>query len=159
MRAEPNAPRERLIDEALDLQRQIYTALQAGAFPQWLQLDLTMAQLKALFSLAGSGPTTIGQLADTLDIGRPAASILTERLVQLGLVERTEDRLDRRRTFARLTPRGEELVLRLRQGGRERLRAWLERLADEELDALIRASRAVVAAAGEEREARAATAD
>src|SRR5437588_6971759 len=91
-----------------------------------------MAQLKGRFALADS-PMTIGQLADALGSGKPAASILVERLVQLALVERAEDPLDRRRTIARVTPQGEELVARLRQGGRDRLRAWLSRLGDDDL--------------------------
>src|SRR2546423_12566088 len=116
--------RDRLIDDALQAQKRIVQAMHAAAEPTWLQLDLTMAQLKGLFALADS-PMTIGQLADALGSGKPAASILVERLVQLALVERAEDPLDRPRTIARVTPQGEELVARLRQGRRGRPRARL----------------------------------
>jgi MarR family transcriptional regulator, organic hydroperoxide resistance regulator len=141
--------RDQLIDNALQAQKQIVQAMHAAAEPTWLQLDLTMAQLKGLFALADS-PMTIGQLADVLGSGKPAASILVERLVQLGLVERAEDALDRRRTIARVTARGEELVARLRQGGRERLRTWLSRLGDDDLAALVQGLRALAAAAAGE---------
>jgi len=141
--------RDQLIDNALQAQKQIMQAMHAAAEPAWLQLDLTMAQLKGLFALA-DGPMTIGQLADALGSGKPAASILVERLVQLGLVERAEDALDRRRTIARVTARGEELVARLRQGGRERLRTWLSRLGDDDLAALVQGLRALAAAAAGE---------
>ena len=141
--------RDQMIDNALQAQKQIVQAMHAAAEPTWLQLDLTMAQLKGLFALADS-PMTIGQLADVLGSGKPAASILVERLVQLGLVERAEDALDRRRTIARVTARGEELVARLRQGGRERLRTWLSRLGDDDLAALVQGLRALAAAAAGE---------
>src|SRR5438067_13204161 len=142
--------RDQLIDDAMQAQKQIVQAMHAAAEPTWLQLDLTMAQLKGLFALADS-PMTIGQLAEVLRSGKPAASILVERLVQLGLVERAEDPLDRRRTIARVTARGEERAARLRQGGRERLRTWLSRLGDDDLAALVQGLQALAtAAAGEQ---------
>ena len=139
--------RESLVQRALQAQKTIVMAMQAAAEPVWLQLDLTMAQLKGLVLLAQDGPLTIGGMAGALGIGRPAASILVDRLVELGLVERTEDPIDRRRTFARLTPRAEELVARLRQGGRERMREWLNRLSDDDLAALARGLHALAAVA------------
>lgn len=139
--------RELLVQQALQAQKQIFMAMQAAAEPAWLQLDLTMAQLKGLVLLAHDGPLTIGEMARALGIGRPAASILVDRLVELGLIERTEDPVDRRRTFARLTPKAEELVAQLRQGGRERMREWLGRLSDDDLAALVHALHALVTAA------------
>jgi len=139
--------RELLVQQALQAQKQIFLAMQAAAEPAWLQLDLTMAQLKGLVLLAHDGPLTIGAMAQALGIGRPAASILVDRLVELGLVERAEDPVDRRRTFARLSPKGEELVALLRQGGRQRMREWLSRLAEDDLAALVRGSHALLAAA------------
>ena len=145
--------RTQLIDDALQAQKQVMQAMHTAAEPTWLHLVLTMAQLKGLFALADS-PMTIGQLASALGSGKPAASILVERLVQLGLVERTEDPLDRRRTIARVTARGEELVARLRQGGRDRLRAWLSRLDDEDLAALVQGLQALATVAAGEQVAR-----
>ena len=127
--------RDGLIDDALQAQKRIVGAMHMAAGPLWLQLDLTMGQLKGLFTLADS-PMTIGQLAEALGSGKPAASILVERLVQLGLVERAEDPLDRRRTIARVTAQGEELAARLRQGGRDRFRGGLGQLDDDDLAAL-----------------------
>jgi len=144
--------RDRLIDDAMQAQKQIVRAMHTAAEPTWLQLDLTMGQLKGLFTLADS-PMTIGQLAEALGSGKPAASILVERLVQLGLVERAEDPIDRRRTIARVTARGEELAARLRQGGRDRLHSWLSRLGDADLAALVQGLRALAAAALAEQEA------
>src|SRR5947207_15684303 len=101
--------RDQLIDNALQAQKQIVQAMHAAAEPTWLQLDLTMAQLKGLFALADS-PMTIGQLAEALGSGKPAASILVERLVQLALVERAEAPLDGRRTIGHAHPQGEASV-------------------------------------------------
>jgi len=104
----------------------------------WLQLDLTTAQLKALFALSLEQPATIGVLAQRLGVGLPAASHIVERLVRLRLVSRYEDAADRRRAYAQLTGEGEALLSRLREGSRERIRAHLTRLTDAQLDELNR---------------------
>src|SRR5215831_2155800 len=115
--------------------------------PAWLQVELTVAQLKALFALVDGGPMPIGGVAARLSIGLPAASSLVDRLVDHGLVERREDRHDRRRTLAEPTAAGEALAQQLRQGSREALRAWLERLDRDDLEALTRGLAAVARAA------------
>jgi DNA-binding MarR family transcriptional regulator len=142
---------EEMIAAAMAAQRQIGRALHAATEPTWLQLDLTMGQLKALFVLADEA-LTVGGLAEALRIGKPAASILVERLVQLGLVTRAEDVADRRRTLVRLTPEGETLAARLRQGGQDSWRALLSRLDEADLAALLQGLQALarlVAAASE----------
>ncbi len=141
---------EELVQDALQSQRAVLMALHTAGAPEWLHLDLTMAQLKALLSLSASGTATVGQLADSLCIGKPAASLLVDRLVHLGLVTRTEDSADRRRALTRLSPAGEELVTRLRQGGRGRMRAWLLALSDEDLAALAQGLHALALAASAE---------
>ncbi|MDA8218560.1 MAG: MarR family transcriptional regulator [Dehalococcoidales bacterium] len=136
---------EQSIERALDMLRGIFAAVRA-AEPAWLELDLTVGQIKGLFFLAHHGPMTIGQVAEGLHIGTPWASVLVDRLVDLGLVERTEDPADRRRTLARLTPRGEELVVQAKEGGRERLRQGMCRLSADDLAALLRGLEALRAA-------------
>jgi DNA-binding MarR family transcriptional regulator len=140
--------REAQIDDILHAQREIWRAMRESAEPAWLELDLTMGQVKGLYALSYGGAMTVGHLAEALGIGKPAASILVDRLVHLALVERDEDRADRRRTLVRLSGRGEELVLDLRQGRRERVRQWASRLADADLAALRRGLRALAAVAG-----------
>lgn len=130
----------------MQAQKQIGQAMHAASEHSWFQLDLTMSQLKGLM-LLDETPLTIGQLAETLGVGKPAASILVDRLVQLHLVERTEDPLDRRRTIARLTAQGDDIVTRLRQGSRDRLRGWMARLNDDDLAALVQGLTALAAAA------------
>src|SRR6185437_730244 len=106
----------------------ISRSLRICAEPDWMELDLTMAQLKTLFTLEYGGPMTIGQTGEKLRISLPTASHLVDRLVQGGYVERTEDPVDRRRTLASTTASGSELVDRLRHGGQDVLRGWLEAL-------------------------------
>ncbi len=78
------------------------------ATDEWLHTNLTMAQVKALFALQQSEGVTVGGLADRLQTGLPAASIMADKLVQLGLLQRREDAQDRRRTLVELTPRARQ---------------------------------------------------
>ncbi len=137
--------REQLVDEIVEAERAILRALFAAAVPTWLQLDLSMAQLKGLFVLQLAGPLTVGGFAEQLGVSLPTASLLAERLVQGGLAARSEDAADRRRTFIELTPQGARLSVQLRQGGSEVLHAWLAELDDATVEALARGVRPLAA--------------
>jgi DNA-binding MarR family transcriptional regulator len=135
--------REELVNEILETFRTTNRVLPVSA-PEWYEMDLTMAQLRTLFVLACENQPTIGQVAHCLGISLPTASHLIDRLVQAGLAERSEDPADRRRTLTRLSPAGEDLVGRLRQGRQDRLCAWLMQLDTEDLQALSKGFRALL---------------
>ena len=148
--ADTELDREALIKEAQQAQRLVIASvMQEVALPSWLGLDISMAQLKGLLALAPNRTSTISQLAELLRIGRSATSLLVDRMVQDGLVERAEDTEDRRRTVIRLSRRGEALITRLRQGRAERnpLPTWLANLSDQDLLALVQGLRALAAEA------------
>lgn len=128
-------PREQLMSAVIEGQKSILRVMQAASTPTWLELQLTMAQLKALFVLS-HGARSVSEVGEALGTGKAAASLLIDRLVQHGLVVRTEDPGDRRRTLVNLTEEGEGAVRQLREGGRERYRDALERLGDDDLAAL-----------------------
>src|SRR5215470_14883981 len=99
-------PPSELVDRGLDLYAGLTRMLHHHAAPVWLQTDMTVAQLRALFVVADFGPIPIGGVAARLGIGLPAASSLVDRLVDQGLVKRREDPADRRRTLAEPTVAG-----------------------------------------------------
>lgn len=71
---------------------------------------LSMPQFGILMYLFYSNKCGISHLGEYMDISAPAASQLVDRLVQHGLVERTEDPHDRRAKQLALTPKGRELI-------------------------------------------------
>ncbi len=78
------------------------------------ELELTFTQFKALMLLAHDpDELSVKDVSERLGISFPAASRAVEPLVQRGIVERTEDRLDRRVKRVRTTKHGERLVERL----------------------------------------------
>jgi DNA-binding MarR family transcriptional regulator len=72
--------------------------------------------IAVLAQVGGGGRQTVGDLARALALSLPAASKLTTELAHHGLVRRSEDAGDRRRTVVELDPETER-----------RVRAWLDR--------------------------------
>ncbi len=130
--------RHDLIDEILQAQYAVFKVSSAASAPAWIELDLTMSQMKGLRALAFGGPATVSQLAGAMKISQPTASQLVDRLVQAGLAGREEDPADRRRTVVHLNKKGQQLHERLRGQFRERLRTWLQRMNTDDLEALHR---------------------
>jgi DNA-binding MarR family transcriptional regulator len=135
------------IRAVLAAQLQLSRCISSMQTMEWAHLDLSIGQLKILMILAGHQGMTISQIAAAIGIGKSATSILVERLVQLGIVQRTEDANDRRRTLVTFTHAGSDLATRLRQGNIDRLVQWYSALAPDDLAALRRGLEALVAVA------------
>jgi DNA-binding MarR family transcriptional regulator len=86
---------------------------------------MSMSQFVTLINLHRKGIAGVTDVGDDLGVSSAAASQMIERLVQLGLLERSEDPHDRRAKRVILTPRGTEL---LEKGMQARAR-WLDDLA------------------------------
>lgn len=67
-------------------------------------LTVNPTDLRAMSMLLGRGPLTVSQLAEALELGRPATSMVVDRLERLGHVTRERDSTDRRRVTIRATP-------------------------------------------------------
>jgi DNA-binding MarR family transcriptional regulator len=125
------------IQRLIERHRLLARELHAASAPVWIELDLSMAQLKTLMVIADQEPLTISQVAESLGVGAPTASQLVDRLVQAGLAGRADDPADRRRALVQLSEAGHTLVERLRNGPRERLRELLSQLDDDDRAALL----------------------
>ena len=99
---------------------------------------LSMPQFHVLLRLHYHGECAVSDIGSHLDVTAPAASQLVDRLVQMGLLERREDRQDRRVRHLSLSPRGRALVeasLRARDAWAEDLPARLT--ADQRSQAIL----------------------
>jgi DNA-binding MarR family transcriptional regulator len=144
--------RQELIQRVRLANREMYRRVWDNTIVDWIQLDLTMAQVKLLFilqhaSLHEETVFTVGLVAERLGIGVPAASHLIDRLVNQSLVTRVEDQADRRRALLGLTETGRDLANRLQEGTRDRHQRWVAQLSDDDLEALARGIGALVIAA------------
>ena len=134
--------REELEHEVVTHYCTLVRALKASSGTIWMEIDLTIAQLRTLLVLAEEGPLVIGQIAQRLGIGLSTGGHLVDRLVQAGLAERMEDSEDRRRTLARLTPKGEELYTRLLNRV-QHIQTLIQKLDADDLAALLQGLRAL----------------
>jgi DNA-binding MarR family transcriptional regulator len=129
---------EHSTDEALAAYRKLHRALLTSTTRKWRDLDLSMQQLRALFFLRDEEEASVGRLAELFGFGLPAASLLADRLVRAGYVDRRDDPADRRRVLLSPTRAGVRLVTDLREGSHLVLRRWMSSLSPEDLAALIR---------------------
>jgi len=136
--------RARLLADCHEAAHEVFAALNRSAGPELLSLDLTMGQFKAMATLTINGPQPVGELGRRLGISEPAASLLVDKLEELGLAVRERDPQDRRRTLVTASAAAEELAARLRQGREEHILAWLGALTDDELDGLTRGFRGLM---------------
>ena len=134
--------REEVEREVIAQYRALGCALRASSGPVWMEIDLTIAQLRTLLVLAEEGPLVIGQIAQRMGVGLSTGGHLVDRLVQAGLAERTEDPEDRRRTLARLTPKGEDLYARLLNHAQQ-MQTLIQQLNEDDLAALLQGIRAI----------------
>jgi DNA-binding MarR family transcriptional regulator len=90
------------------------------------ETGLSFSQVNILMHLIHGGKIGVSEIGDQLGVTNAAASQAVERMVQLNLVERTEDPDDRRAKKLVLTPRGRSLV----EKGIEARSQWVEGLTE-----------------------------
>jgi MarR family transcriptional regulator, organic hydroperoxide resistance regulator len=137
-------------DEALAAYKKLHRVLLTSTAGKWRDLDISMQQLRAMYFLRDEEEMSVGRLAELFSIGLPAASLLADRLVRSGYVERRDDPADRRRVLLKLTRVGLRLVTDLREGSHSLLRRWMSSLSPEDLAALSRGWRALAEVASGE---------
>jgi DNA-binding MarR family transcriptional regulator len=99
--------------------------------PHFLELSLTLAQLRTLYLVAAAGPMRMSQVAERLGTAPSTTSGVVDGLVQLDLLERVEDPADRRQVLVRATPAAHETLEDFHDLSRTRLRELLARIDDE----------------------------
>jgi DNA-binding MarR family transcriptional regulator len=111
--------------------------------------EITMAQYQALKHVEHHGSCTIGSLAEGLGVTQPAATMLVDRMVKRGLVDREPGRTDRRQAEVSLTGRARELLHRAEEERAERLSRVLSLMEPAEREQLLESLERFVAAAVE----------
>jgi DNA-binding MarR family transcriptional regulator len=124
------------LDELVETYFRIFGTMQQRNVTDWMELDLSTAQIKVLFMVSYRGPLPISQIAHIVGIGAPTASHLVEKLVQAGLLERVDSGADRRVVYAQVTAEGRATTLRMRQGRTDIIRQWVSQLSADDQAAL-----------------------
>ncbi len=122
-----------LINEVVELNRRVNRALRQIAPDAWMQLNMTVPQVKSLFFISNNGTTNIKKLATTLKVTPSNLTGVIDRLVEQGLVVRHENPEDRRMTLLQVSEKGDTLVSELRERRMSYLSQALSELSLEEL--------------------------
>ncbi len=113
------------------------------SFRLWLKGSLSLIHLHVLTVLEADGPVAMSRLADTLDVSVASATGIIGRMEERGLVERHHDELDRRVVVVHPTAAGVAVFRDMAAERRQHLSDLLDRLADDELAALLTGLRAI----------------
>ncbi|MDA0239965.1 MAG: MarR family transcriptional regulator [Proteobacteria bacterium] len=112
------------------------------------KLGLDLMEWRVIQVVGTQGRSTINQVADRLAMDRGGTSRAIARLDERGILSRTADAKDRRRSLVDLTPKGQALhddIVRFVRAYRERL---LRRLSAKDRDQLQRTMTNLIEEAG-----------
>lgn len=120
--------KEQLIQSTLRLADKGFRDLFPFLPKEWLELDLTAGQLRALLLLYTNGPTRMSDISSSLGVSMATATGIIDRMVERGIVLRESDPNDRRIVRCRVSPEGEKLVSGLWRSWSERAKVMLRAL-------------------------------
>jgi MarR family transcriptional regulator, organic hydroperoxide resistance regulator len=139
--------REDIITQIIELQRRMNGIIRERTLESWMQLSLTVPQLKSLFFIARHGKVNLSGLASGLKVSPANVTGIVDRLIDQEMLTRTSDPDDRRVLWLQVTPQGEALVANLREGRASEMHRILDSLTSAELSILARGFEALVSAA------------
>ncbi len=101
--------------------------------------ELTLPEFRSLAFVNRSAGCSLNEVAEHIGLEPPTASKLVENLVQRGLVNREEDRNDRRRVQLSISPKGKKSIDAAFEHTREFLAERLIHLKEPEREELLQA--------------------
>ncbi len=135
--------RDRLIATLLDELAAHTPAGMMRHLRRWPAGPLSLVHLNVLSLLDEEGSLPMRALADALDVSQASTTGIVDRMEQRGLVARRRDGDDRRVVRVALTDAGDQLISGMATERLGRLSSLLDELTNDELDALLRGSRAL----------------
>lgn len=138
---------EELLSETITLYGRATRVLDPMRLQVWEGLGIALPQLRILFRVRATPGIDLRSLAAELNISPSAASQQVDKLVERGLLTRTQVRSDRRRVSLELTELGRDATRALSRAARGYLESVLGNLSDDELRDLHRLLDRVLTAA------------
>ena len=125
--------RQALIQHILKLSEEIYNMLIPSLPREWLESDVTVAQLRVILVLHTEGSSRMSSIASAIGVALSTATGIVDHLVRKDLVLRHADPQDRRLVICKLSPEGQELANRLWTWGQSQIERLLESMTAEQL--------------------------
>ena len=135
--------REKIIDKLISNMVQLPARLGRMMNRQYIRdsilninSELSPHHLMILYKLKEHGDLSMGNMADETQIVGPQMTHSADKLIDLGLIERTFDTSDRRKVMIRLTENGISTMSRIDNVMRHHIKDGLKTLTDDELQTL-----------------------
>ncbi|MFP3975965.1 MAG: MarR family winged helix-turn-helix transcriptional regulator [Dehalococcoidia bacterium] len=100
----------------MELQRRADQMVKPYVPDVWMELNLTVAQLKSLIFVVCEERTSSRKLAAALQVTPSNVTGIVDRLVEQGFITRTQNPDDRRALLLQPTDKGQAALTKLRQG-------------------------------------------
>jgi len=142
----PDQQKAQLIEHVIELEKRVYLALRPIVPKEWLNVELTMPQLKIILLLFVDGPARVSMLASALGVSLATTTGITDRLVQHDLIVKESDPNDGRVVVCRLSEKGKGLIIDLWELGESRVRGLLQRATNEKLEVIYEAMEIILQA-------------
>ncbi|WP_410771902.1 MarR family winged helix-turn-helix transcriptional regulator [Fontibacillus sp. BL9] len=124
------------IDRLLNAWSKTFRKMQSEIM-QHRELGLTGPQFHMLALIAKKSSCNVSYLSDKLEVKPSAITVMADRLVQSGYIERRHDEQDRRAVLLSVTELGDEVYKEAGARSRKVLRSYFSDLTSHELDVLI----------------------
>jgi DNA-binding MarR family transcriptional regulator len=111
--------------------------LDPGRLEAWVELGLTMTQLRVLFVLRDEDGVSAGVLAEHLRVTPSTLTRIVDRLVRHRLVRRETDHGDRRLVRHHLSAAGARTVEEIERRGRALMNEVMDRLSARQLEQIV----------------------
>lgn len=129
--------KQKLIEELNQLGQSFSQRMDKYSFGAWIDLDLTIGQLKSLMFIDFECRTSLRDLAKAMKMAPPNATKVVDFLVKEGLAVRSENPSDRRLLSLETTAKGKILIANLRESAIRQMSEFLKQFSLEELTALL----------------------
>lgn len=143
--------KEKIIQELNELGQALSRTIDQIARGVWIDLNLTIGQLKSLIFIDFEGSTCVKDLARALKMAPPNATKLVDSLVKEGLVSREENPDDRRLLLLKTTSKGKTLIANLRESAIKQMSDLLTQFSLDELRSLAKGLSPFIKLAGSQK--------
>ncbi len=129
--------RETLRERVFHLLGRTLSRLDPGRVEAWVELGLTMTQLRVLFVLRAEEGASAGVLAEHLRVTPSTLTRIVDKLVRHKLVRRETDHGDRRLVRHYLSATGARTVEEMERRGRARMDEVMDHFSARQLERLV----------------------
>lgn len=116
----------------------LLTHLYSALLDEWQTHELTVLQARIMETLLQAGrPLRMTELAARMEHNLSSAGSLVDRLVEKGMVQRTNDPADRRAVVCHLTETGQTIVKQISQRTKDTLAEIAQQADTAEMQAMV----------------------